>query len=85
MRPQVNSYLILNVLCIVVAVLSVPFGQYAGHRAKRAIHEGLVKTLLALPVEQINIGQFIHRFANDVSVVDKVDESKEACVFSHLN
>lgn len=59
-------------LCILVAVLSVPFGQYAGHRAKRSIHEGLVKTLLVLPVEQINIGQFIHRFANDVCVVDKV-------------
>lgn len=55
-----------------MAVLSVPFGQYAGHMAKRSIHEGLVKTLLVLPVEQINIGQFIHRFANDVCVVDKV-------------
>lgn len=57
-----------------MAVLSVPFGQYAGHMAKRSIHEGLVKTLLVLPVEQINIGQFIHRFANDVCVVDKVQE-----------
>lgn len=57
---------------MIVAVLSVPFGQYAGHMAKRSIHEGLVKTLLVLPVEKINIGQFIHRFANDVCVVDKV-------------
>lgn len=53
-------------------MLSVPFGQYAGHMAKRSIHSGLVKTLLVLPVEQINIGQFIHRFANDVCVIDKV-------------
>lgn len=72
MRPEFNSYIILNVLCILVAVLSVPFGQYAGHMAKRSIHSGLVKTLLVLPVEQINIGQFIHRFANDVCVIDKV-------------
>lgn len=55
-----------------MAIVSVPFGQFAGHRARRSIHAGLVKALLVLPVEQINIGQFIHRFANDVCVVDKV-------------
>lgn len=72
LQPEFNFYIVLNILCTILAIVSVPFGQFAGHRARRSIHAGLVKSLLNTPVEQIQVGQFIQRFANDISVVDKV-------------
>lgn len=70
-----NVYGALSMICILLAIISTPIGQWAGFRACQRIHEQLLAALMdkSLNFFQITpLGRVMNRFSNDINVIDKV-------------
>lgn len=64
----------LSVASVLLSFSSNSIGQYAGARARRVLHECMLRNILCCPVrffECTPIGRIINRFSTDMSVIDK--------------
>lgn len=56
-------------------MISTPAGQYAGSRARRHLHERLLKSIGQKPMyffQTTPIARIVNRFSADTAVIDKV-------------
>ncbi|XP_046866471.1 ATP-binding cassette sub-family C member Sur [Drosophila willistoni] len=83
-RPQPNSnhevtyyfrmYATISCVCIIMAMISTPAGQWAGCNARRNLHDKLLQTILhkTLHFFQVTpLGRIVNRFSNDMAIIDK--------------
>ncbi|KAJ9596446.1 hypothetical protein L9F63_012530, partial [Diploptera punctata] len=67
-------YGVLSLASIVLSLLSNGIGQYAGARARKVLHDSMLRNILRCPVrffECTPVGRIINRFSTDMSVIDK--------------
>lgn len=77
-----NVYGALSVICIVLAIVSTPFGQLAGYRACKRLHEQLLAALMEKSLnffQTTPLGRVMNRFSNDINVIDKVRSLRAGC------
>lgn len=70
-----NVYGAMSTICILLAMVSTPIGQWAGFRACQRLHDRLLAALMdkSLNFFQITpLGRVMNRFSNDINVIDKV-------------
>jgi len=70
-----RMYAAISCVCIIMALVSTPAGQYAGCNARRNLHDKLLQTILhkTLHFFQVTpLGRIVNRFSNDMAVIDKV-------------
>lgn len=56
-------------------MISVPFGQYAGCKARRTLHEQLLQSIVQKSIyffQTTPFGRMMNRFSSDMAVIDKV-------------
>ncbi|XP_037710283.1 ATP-binding cassette sub-family C member Sur [Drosophila subpulchrella] len=82
-RPEVEDhevtyyfhmYAAISCVCIIMALVSTPAGQFAGCNARRNLHDKLLQTILhkTLHFFQVTpLGCIVNRFSNDMAVIDK--------------
>lgn len=78
-----NVYGALSVICIVLSIVSTPFGQWAGYRACKRLHEQLLAALMEKSLnffQTTPLGRVMNRFSNDINVIDKVRSLWAQCV-----
>ncbi|XP_043649909.1 ATP-binding cassette sub-family C member Sur isoform X2 [Drosophila teissieri] len=69
-----RMYAGISCVCIIMALVSTPAGQYAGCNARRNLHDKLLQTILhkTLHFFQVTpLGRIVNRFSNDMAVIDK--------------
>ncbi|XP_033172790.1 ATP-binding cassette sub-family C member Sur [Drosophila mauritiana] len=69
-----RMYAAISCVCIIMALVSTPAGQYAGCNARRNLHDKLLQTILhkTLHFFQVTpLGRIVNRFSNDMAVIDK--------------
>ncbi|XP_017075895.2 ATP-binding cassette sub-family C member Sur [Drosophila eugracilis] len=69
-----RMYAAISCVCIIMALVSTPAGQYAGINARRNLHDKLLQTILhkTLHFFQVTpLGRIVNRFSNDMAVIDK--------------
>lgn len=57
-------------------MISVPFGQYAGSKARRTLHEQLLQSIVQKSIyffQTMPFGRMMNRFSSDMAVIDKVN------------
>lgn len=70
-----RMYAAISCVCIIMALVSTPAGQWAGCNARRNLHDKLLQTILhkTLHFFQVTpLGRIVNRFSNDMAVIDKV-------------
>lgn len=70
-----RMYAAISCVCIIMAMVSTPAGQWAGCNARRNLHDKLLQTILhkTLHFFQVTpLGRIVNRFSNDMAVIDKV-------------
>jgi len=70
-----RMYAAISCVCIIMALVSTPAGQFAGCNARRNLHDKLLQTILhkTLHFFQVTpLGCIVNRFSNDMAVIDKV-------------
>lgn len=56
-------------------MISTPIGQYAGCKARSALHDKLLQSVIRKSIYFFQItpfGQMMNRFSSDMAVIDKV-------------
>ncbi|KAH8334240.1 hypothetical protein KR059_007880 [Drosophila kikkawai] len=69
-----RMYAAISCVCIIMALVSTPAGQWAGCNARRNLHDKLLQTILhkTLHFFQVTpLGRIVNRFSNDMAVIDK--------------
>lgn len=69
-------YGLLSAICVGFSMISVPFGQYAGSKARRSLHEQLLQSIVQKSIyffQTTPFGQMMNRFSSDMAVIDKVN------------
>ncbi|EDV32266.2 uncharacterized protein Dana_GF14135 [Drosophila ananassae] len=69
-----RMYAAISCVCIIMAMVSTPAGQWAGCNARRNLHDKLLQTILhkTLHFFQVTpLGRIVNRFSNDMAVIDK--------------
>ncbi|XP_061401063.1 ATP-binding cassette sub-family C member Sur-like, partial [Musca vetustissima] len=69
-----HIYAIISCVCIVMAMISTPAGQWAGCKARRNLHEKLLQSIMhkSLHFFQVTpLGRIMNRFSNDMAIIDK--------------
>ncbi|KAH8410623.1 hypothetical protein KR009_007046 [Drosophila setifemur] len=69
-----RMYAAISCVCIIMALISTPAGQWAGCNARRNLHDKLLQTILhkTLHFFQVTpLGRIVNRFSNDMAVIDK--------------
>ncbi|KAH8351886.1 hypothetical protein KR084_000433 [Drosophila pseudotakahashii] len=69
-----RMYAAISCVCIIMALVSTPAGQFAGCNARRNLHDKLLQTILhkTLHFFQVTpLGRIVNRFSNDMAVIDK--------------
>lgn len=64
-------------------MISVPFGQYAGSKARRSLHEQLLQSIVQKSIyffQTTPFGRVMNRFSSDMAVIDKVNLLRIAAV-----
>ncbi|XP_055301236.1 ATP-binding cassette sub-family C member Sur isoform X3 [Sitodiplosis mosellana] len=67
-------YGLLSVICVGFSMISVPFGQYAGSKARRSLHEQLLQSIVQKSIyffQTTPFGRMMNRFSSDMAVIDK--------------
>lgn len=70
-----HIYAIISCVCIVMAMISTPAGQWAGCKARRNLHDKLLQSIMlkSLHFFQVTpLGRIMNRFSNDMAIIDKV-------------
>lgn len=70
-----RMYATISCVCIIMAMISTPAGQWAGCNARRNLHDKLLQTILhkTLHFFQVTpLGRIVNRFSNDMAIIDKV-------------
>lgn len=70
-----HIYAVISCVCIVMAMLSTPAGQWAGCKARQNLHDKLLQSIMhkSLNFFQITpLGRIMNRFSNDMAIIDKV-------------
>lgn len=70
-----HIYTVISFVCILMAMLSTPAGQWAGCKARQNLHDKLLQTIMhkSLHFFQITpLGRIMNRFSNDMAIIDKV-------------
>ena len=65
----------LSIASIFLSLSSNGIGQYAGARARKVLHDYMLRNILRCPArffECTPVGRIINRFSTDMSVIDKV-------------
>ncbi|XP_030561712.1 ATP-binding cassette sub-family C member Sur isoform X1 [Drosophila novamexicana] len=69
-----RMYATISCVCIIMAMISTPAGQWAGCNARRNLHDKLLQTILhkTLHFFQVTpLGRIVNRFSNDMAIIDK--------------
>ncbi|KAM7354688.1 sulfonylurea receptor [Cochliomyia hominivorax] len=69
-----HIYAVISCVCIVMAMLSTPAGQWAGCKARQNLHDQLLQSIMhkSLHFFQITpLGRIMNRFSNDMAIIDK--------------
>ncbi|XP_016965404.2 ATP-binding cassette sub-family C member Sur isoform X2 [Drosophila biarmipes] len=69
-----RMYAAISCVCIIMALVSTPAGQFAGCNARRNLHDKLLQTILhkTLHFFQVTpLGRILNPFSNDMAVIDK--------------
>ncbi|XP_075149498.1 sulfonylurea receptor [Haematobia irritans] len=69
-----HIYAIISCICIVMAMISTPAGQWAGCKARRNLHDKLLQSIMhkSLHFFQVTpLGRIMNRFSNDMAIIDK--------------
>ncbi|KAI8119905.1 ATP-binding cassette sub-family C member Sur, partial [Lucilia cuprina] len=69
-----HIYAAISCICIVMAMLSTPAGQWAGCKARQNLHDKLLQSIMhkSLHFFQITpLGRIMNRFSNDMAIIDK--------------
>ncbi|XP_019895246.1 ATP-binding cassette sub-family C member Sur isoform X2 [Musca domestica] len=69
-----HIYAIISCVCIVMAMISTPAGQWAGCKARRNLHDKLLQSIMhkSLHFFQVTpLGRIMNRFSNDMAIIDK--------------
>ncbi|XP_065358147.1 ATP-binding cassette sub-family C member Sur [Calliphora vicina] len=69
-----HIYAAISGVCIVMAMLSTPAGQWAGCKARQNLHDKLLQSIMhkSLHFFQITpLGRIMNRFSNDMAIIDK--------------
>ncbi|XP_051858147.1 ATP-binding cassette sub-family C member Sur isoform X1 [Drosophila albomicans] len=69
-----RMYTTISCVCIIMAMISTPAGQWAGCNARRNLHDKLLQTILhkTLHFFQVTpLGRIVNRFSNDMAIIDK--------------
>ncbi|XP_037957308.1 ATP-binding cassette sub-family C member Sur isoform X2 [Teleopsis dalmanni] len=67
-------YAVISCVCMVMAMISTPAGQFAGCNARRNLHDKLLRTIMrkSLHFFQVTpLGRIMNRFSNDMAIIDK--------------
>ncbi|XP_022222546.2 ATP-binding cassette sub-family C member Sur isoform X2 [Drosophila obscura] len=67
-------YAAISCVCIIMAMISTPAGQWAGCNARRNLHDKLLQSILhkTLHFFQVTpLGRIVNRFSNDMTIIDK--------------
>lgn len=70
-----HIYAVISCVCIVMAMISTPAGQWAGCKARQNLHDKLLQSIMhkSLHFFQITpLGRIMNRFSNDMAIIDKV-------------
>lgn len=70
-----RMYATISCVCIIMAMISTPAGQWAGCNACRNLHDKLLQTILhkTLHFFQVTpLGRIVNCFSNDMAIIDKV-------------
>lgn len=69
-------YGLLSAICVGFSMISVPFGQYAGCKARRSLHQQLLQSIVQKSIyffQTTPFGRMMNRFSSDMAVIDKVN------------
>ncbi|XP_017856779.1 PREDICTED: ATP-binding cassette sub-family C member Sur [Drosophila arizonae] len=69
-----RMYATISCVCIIMAMISTPAGQWAGCKASRNLHDKLLLTILhkTLHFFQVTpLGRILNRFSTDMAIIDK--------------
>ncbi|XP_002132511.3 ATP-binding cassette sub-family C member Sur isoform X1 [Drosophila pseudoobscura] len=67
-------YAAISCVCIIMAMISTPAGQWAGCNARRNLHDKLLQSILHKTLhffEVTPLGRIVNRFSNDMAIIDK--------------
>ncbi|XP_031636078.1 ATP-binding cassette sub-family C member Sur-like [Contarinia nasturtii] len=67
-------YGLLSAICVGFSMISVPFAQYAGAKARRSLHEQLLQSIVKKSIyffQTMPFGRMMNRFSSDMAVIDK--------------
>lgn len=70
-----HFYAVISSICIVLAMISTPAGQWSGCKARQNLHDKLLQSIMhkSLHFFQITpLGRIMNRFSNDMAIIDKV-------------
>lgn len=70
-----HIYAVISCVCVAMAMLSTPAGQWAGCKARQNLHDKLLQSIMhkSLHFFQITpLGRIMNRFSNDMAIIDKV-------------
>lgn len=75
MRFYLHVYGALSLASIVLSLATNGLGQFCGAKARRRLHDTMLKGLLNSPIrffETTPLGRIMNRFSTDLSIIDKV-------------
>ncbi|SPP85605.1 ATP-binding cassette sub-family C member Sur [Drosophila guanche] len=67
-------YTAISCVCIIMAMISTPAGQWAGCNARRNLHDKLLQSILHKTLHFFQVtspGRIVNRFSNDMAIIDK--------------
>ncbi|TMW53931.1 hypothetical protein DOY81_000988 [Sarcophaga bullata] len=69
-----HIYAVISCVCIVMAMLSTPAGQWAGCKARQNLHDKLLHSIMHKSLhffQTTPLGRIMNRFSNDMAIIDK--------------
>lgn len=73
-----HIYAVISCVCILMAVISTPAGQWAGCKARQNLHDKLLQSIMHKSLyffQTTPLGRIMNRFSNDMAIIDKVSAS----------